>query len=68
MAEYTGLTFHELGALDYVEYLTYQRDAYIQALSRTTEGREYLENAWRMEQVKPDRTALREHFGKGANS
>lgn len=64
MAAYTGLNFHEVRALDYVEYLTYRRDAYIYSLNQTEEGREYLDNAWRMEQVKPDRAALRENFGE----
>lgn len=62
---YTGLNFHEVRALDYIQYLTYRRDAFIYTLEQTEEGREYLENAWRMEQVKPDRAALREQLGGG---
>lgn len=64
VSSYTGLSFHEVGALDYVEYLTYRRDAYIYYLDQTEAGREFLDNAWRMEQVKPDRQALREQLGK----
>ena len=64
VSAYTGLNFHEVGALDYVQYLTYRRDAFIYTLEQTEAGREYLENAWRMEQVKPDRQALREQIGK----
>lgn len=64
VAAYTGLNFHEVGALDYVQYLAYRRDAYIYYLDQTEEGREYLGNAWRMEQTKPDRHALREQLGK----
>lgn len=67
VAEYTGLNFHEVGALDYVQYLTYRRDAYIYYLGQSEEGREYLGNAWRMEQTKPDRHALREQLGKELN-
>lgn len=33
-------------------------------LEGSEEGREYLDNAWRMEQTKPDRAALRKQFGK----
>jgi hypothetical protein len=65
VAAYTGLDFHQLGALDYIEYLTYRRDAYVYALEQTEDGREYLDNAWRMEQTKPNRQALRENLGKG---
>lgn len=65
VSAYTGLNFHEVRALDYIQYLTYRRDAFIHTLEQTEDGREYLENAWRMEQVKPDRGALREQLGGG---
>lgn len=69
MAEYTGLNFLEIGALDYIQYLEWRRDAFIYTLSKTPAGQNYLDNAWRMEQVKPDRAALREKLGKeGANN
>lgn len=68
VSEYTGLDFHQVGQLDYGTYLLWLRDAYIYILNRTEEGREYLDNAWRMEQTKPDRVALRRKFGKGATS
>lgn len=64
MAEYTGLNFFQVADLDYLQYLIWRRDAYIQMLSRTEAGQEYLDNAWRMEQTKPDRKALREKIGK----
>ena len=50
--------------MDYLQYLIWRRDAYIHMLSRTEAGQEYLDNAWRMEQTKPDRKKLREKFGK----
>lgn len=67
MADYAGLSLLEVRALDYVQYLTWRRDAFIHMLSRTEEGQKYLDNAWRMEQTEPDRPKLREKFGrKGA--
>ena len=65
VSAYTGLNFREVRELDYIQYLTYRRDAFIYTLEQTEDGREYLENAWRMEQVKPDRGALREQLGGG---
>ena len=65
VSEYTGLDFHQVGQLNYVEYLTYRRDAFIYTLNQTDKGQEYLDNAWRMEQTEPDRAALRRKFGKG---
>ena len=50
--------------LDYIDYLVYRRDAFIYGLKRTPEGREYLENAWRLEQTSPDKKSLREQFGE----
>ena len=64
MAEYTGLNFLQIAELDYLQYLVWLRDAYIHKLSQTEEGQEYLDNAWRMEQTKPDREALRKKIRK----
>lgn len=64
MAEYTGLSIPAVRELDYLQYLIWRRDAYIHMLSRTEAGQEYLDNAWRMEQTKPDRAKLREQFGR----
>ena len=65
VAEYTGLNFHQVGQLNYLQYLAYRRDAFIYKMSQTEKGQEYLDNAWRMEQTEPDRAALRRRFGKG---
>jgi hypothetical protein len=59
VSEYTGLNFHQVRQLEYVKYLTWLRDAYIYSLNQTEAGREYLDNAYRMEQTAPDRSALR---------
>jgi hypothetical protein len=64
VAEYTGLSFFEVGQLNYLQYLVWRRDAYIHMLSRTEAGQEYLDNAWRMEQTKADRAALRKKLRK----
>lgn len=66
VAEYTGLNFFEVSRLNYLQYLIWRRDAFIQWLSRSEAGQEYLDNAWRMEQTKPDRQALRRKLGKEA--
>lgn len=68
VAGYTGLTFHEIDRLPYIEYLTYRRDAFITMLNKTEAGQEYLRNAWRMEQTEPDRAALRRKFGRKEGS
>lgn len=70
VAEYAGLSIPQVQQLDYIQYLTWRRDAFIYMLSRTDAGQEYLDNAWRMEQTRPDRAKLRRKIGKkevGAN-
>lgn len=67
VSDYTGLSFLEVAELDYLQYLIWRRDAYIHVLSQTEEGQEYLKNAYRMEQTKPDRKRLREKLGKEGN-
>ena len=64
VAQYTGLNILQVEELDYIEYLIYRRDAFIHRMSQTEKGQEYLDNAWRLEQTKPDRESLREKFGK----
>ena len=64
MAEYSGLSFREVEELDYLTYLTWRRDAFLYKWSQTEKGREYLDNAWRLEQTKPDRVALRKKLRK----
>ena len=64
MVDYTGLNLIQVEALDYLTYLTLRRDAFIYRWSQTEKGRDYLDNAWRMEQTKPDREALRKKLRK----
>ena len=64
MARYLGISVLDVEELDYIDYLMYRRDAFIQRMSQTEKGQEYLDKAWRLEQTKPDRKALREQFGK----
>ena len=55
----------EVEELDYFDYLQYRRDAFIYSLSKTEQGQEYLDNAYRLEQTEPDRKSLKKRFGKG---
>lgn len=64
VAAYTGLNFQQIGQLNYLEYLQYRRDAFINWLSQSESGQEYLDNAWRMEQTKPERAKLRAKYGR----
>lgn len=64
VSDYTGLKLMEVEELDLVEFLVYKRDARIYNLQQTEEGREYLKDAWRIEQTKPDKESLREKHGK----
>ena len=54
----------EIEDLNYIDYLRYRRDAFIYRMSQTEKGQEYLDKAYRLEQTKPDKKALRKKFGK----
>lgn len=60
VSEYTGYNFDRLDELTIFEYWLLLRDAVIYNYMQTDEGKEYLENCWRMEQTEPDRRTLRE--------
>ena len=59
VAEYTGLNFLQIGELNFLQYLQWRRDAFIRKMEQTEAGREYLDNAYRMEQTDMDRVSLR---------
>lgn len=64
VSQYVGISILEVEELDYFDYMEFRRDAFIHNLNQTEKGREYLDNAYRLEQCEPDRKSLREQFGK----
>ena len=60
VCKHTGYNFDRLDDLDIFEYWLLLRDAVVYNFMQTEEGREYLENCYRMGQTEPDRKALRE--------
>ena len=64
MAQYAGISLLAVRELDYIQYLIWRRDAFIHWLSQSETGQEYLDDAWRLEQTKPDRQKLRAKYGR----
>lgn len=62
ISEYTGMSFAELMAVDCLTFKMLLRDAFINRMRQTEEGREYLENCWLIKQTEPDRATLRKQF------
>ena len=62
MIDYTGLNLWEVQELDLDLYLFFMREAFIHEMNQTEQGREYLENCWRISQTEPDRKAISEKF------
>ena len=58
--DYLNITIFDVQEMPIDLYLYFMREANIHKLMQTKEGREYLDNCWRMEQTKPDRKKLRE--------
>lgn len=63
--DYLNITIFDVQEIPIDLYLYFMREANIHRLMQTKEGREYLDNCWRMEQTKPDRKKLREKMRKG---
>lgn len=66
VADYANLPLPTIGELDIIDYLILRFDAYVQALSRTKDGQDYLVNAWCYAQTEPDRAGLRKLLAGGA--
>lgn len=62
VCDYTGLNFNEAVELDCFTFKTVFKDAFIDKLQQTEQGREYLENCWIITQTEPDREKLREKY------
>lgn len=63
--DYLNITIFDVQEMPIDLYLYFMREANIHKLMQKKEGREYLDNCWRMEQTKPDRKKLREKMRKG---
>lgn len=63
VADYAKLSIIEVNNLNYVDFLILRKDAYINKMSQTEKGRDYLEQCYCFESEKPDRAALRKQFG-----
>lgn len=64
VAEYCRISLPEVERLDFIEYLRLRRDAFIYDLNQTKDGREYLDNAYRLTVTEMDSSALRDLFSK----
>lgn len=62
MADYCGISLLDVEDLDYIDYLRLRRDAFIYRLNQTKEGREYLDNAYRLTVTDMDVDKLRGRF------
>ena len=65
VSHYTGLSFNEVVELDCYTFKVLVRDSFIERMSETKEGRDYLEDAYYLTLTAPDKGSLRKHFGKG---
>ncbi|MBR3535692.1 MAG: hypothetical protein IKN85_07685 [Oscillospiraceae bacterium] len=64
MADYANMSIPDVLELPLLDYLELFRDAVIYNNLRTEEGRQRLDDAWILEQTKPDRNALKEFLQK----
>ena len=60
VSDYTGLNFNEVIELDCITFKMLLRDAFVDMMSKSEEGRDYLEQCWVLKQTDPDIARLRE--------
>lgn len=60
MADYANMSIPDVLELPLLDYLELFRDAVIYNNLRSEEGRQRLDDAWILEQTKPDRSALKD--------
>ena len=65
VSQYTGLSFNEVVELDCYTFKVLVKDSFIEMMSKSEKGREYLEDAYYLTLTAPDKKSLRQHFGKG---
>ena len=63
VADYAHMSLPDVEELNFVEYLALRRDAFIDSCRASESGREWLDNAWRIEQTTMDVGRMREVFG-----
>ena len=63
--DYLNINIFDVQLMPMDIYLYFRREAYITKLLETQEGREYLENCWRIGQAEPDRESIRAKIKKG---
>ena len=64
MAQYANMTLPDVCDLLLDDYMLLLRDAFIARKLQSADGREYLDNAWRLEQTEPDVDGLRSTLGR----
>lgn len=64
VADYTGLNFNEAIELDCITFKMLVRDSFIDMMSKTEEGRDYLEQCWILKQTEPDTVKLKRFGGE----
>lgn len=64
MAQYANMALPDVCNLLLDDYMLLLRDAFIARKLQSSDGLEYLDNAWRLEQTEPDVDGLRSTFGR----
>ena len=59
VSDYTRLDFEKVLELDCITFKMLLRDSFIDMMSKTEEGRDYLEQCWILKQTDPDTVKLR---------
>ena len=62
ISEFLNISLLKVEELNFIDYYFFLREAFIYNCTQSEDGREYLRNAYRLEQTAPDREELRRNF------
>ena len=67
VADYSGVALDKVQDLPYSQYKLYLRDAWIANMSKSEDGRKFLETCWRIRQTSADEKAIKEYQDYGGD-
>ena len=67
VADYSGVSLDKVQDLPYAQYKLYLRDAWLSNMSKSDDGRKFLETCWRIRQTSADEKAIEKYQRYGGD-
>ena len=67
VSDYSGVPLDKVQDLPYAQYKLYLRDAWLANMSKSEDGRKFLETCWRIRQTSADEKAIEKYQRYGGD-